>query len=124
MLDVSIRTEILELLLELREKKGLTYLFITHDLSLAWVLADRIAVELMPELTYISVGTPEEGLFAGLRADASGAFTLPSAPPDAEATIRRLIEAKREEFRGLIFFLNIGRPPGISPVSLHDFPPT
>ncbi len=44
MLDVSIRTEIIELLLELREKKGLTYLFITHDLSLAWVLADRIAV--------------------------------------------------------------------------------
>jgi oligopeptide/dipeptide ABC transporter ATP-binding protein len=44
MLDVSIRTELLDLLLELREKKGLTYLFITHDLSLAWVLADRIGV--------------------------------------------------------------------------------
>src|SRR2546429_7567715 len=44
MLDVSIRTEILELLVELRDKKGLTYLFITHDLSLAWVLADRIGV--------------------------------------------------------------------------------
>lgn len=44
MLDVSIRTEIIELLLELREKRGLTYLFITHDLSLAYVLADRIAV--------------------------------------------------------------------------------
>jgi len=44
MLDVSIRTEILELLLELRTTRGLTYLFITHDLSLAWVLADRIGV--------------------------------------------------------------------------------
>lgn len=44
MLDVSIRTDILETLLELRRKKGLTYLFITHDLSLAWVLADRIGV--------------------------------------------------------------------------------
>ncbi len=44
MLDVSIRTDILETLLELRQKKGLTYLFITHDLSLAWVLADRIGV--------------------------------------------------------------------------------
>ncbi len=44
MLDVSIRTEIVELLLELRRKKGLTYLFITHDLSLAWVLSDRIGV--------------------------------------------------------------------------------
>jgi oligopeptide/dipeptide ABC transporter ATP-binding protein len=44
MLDVSIRTELLRLMVELRATHGLTYLFITHDLSLAWVLADRIAV--------------------------------------------------------------------------------
>ena len=44
MLDVSIRTELLRLMLELRAERGLTYLFITHDLSLAWVIADRIAV--------------------------------------------------------------------------------
>jgi oligopeptide/dipeptide ABC transporter ATP-binding protein len=44
MLDVSIRTELLRLMLDLRQARGLTYLFITHDLSLAWVLADRIAV--------------------------------------------------------------------------------
>jgi peptide/nickel transport system ATP-binding protein len=44
MLDVSIRTELLRLMLDLRRERGLTYLFITHDLSLAWVIADRIAV--------------------------------------------------------------------------------
>lgn len=44
MLDVSIRTELLRLMLDLRTERGLTYLFITHDLSLAWVIADRIAV--------------------------------------------------------------------------------
>ena len=44
MLDVSIRTELLRLMLDLREQRSLTYLFITHDLSLAWVIADRIAV--------------------------------------------------------------------------------
>ncbi len=44
MLDVSIRTELLRLMLDLRRERGLTYLFITHDLALAWVLADRIAV--------------------------------------------------------------------------------
>jgi oligopeptide/dipeptide ABC transporter ATP-binding protein len=44
MLDVSIRTELLRLMLALRWERGLTYLFITHDLSLAWVIADRIAV--------------------------------------------------------------------------------
>ena len=37
MLDVSIRTELLRLMLDLRRARGLTYLFITHDLSLAWV---------------------------------------------------------------------------------------
>jgi oligopeptide/dipeptide ABC transporter ATP-binding protein len=44
MLDVSIRTELLRLMLELRTLRNLTYLFITHDLSIAWVIADRIAV--------------------------------------------------------------------------------
>ena len=44
MLDVSIRTELLRLMLDVRRERGLTYLFITHDLSLAWVIADRIAV--------------------------------------------------------------------------------
>jgi oligopeptide/dipeptide ABC transporter ATP-binding protein len=44
MLDVSIRTELLRLMLDLRAARNLTYLFITHDLSIAWVIADRIAV--------------------------------------------------------------------------------
>jgi len=44
MLDVSIRTELLHLMLNLRTERNLTYLFITHDLSLAWVIADRVAV--------------------------------------------------------------------------------
>ncbi len=44
MLDVSIRTELLQLMLELRRERNLTYLFITHDLSVAWVISDRIAV--------------------------------------------------------------------------------
>ena len=44
MLDVSIRAEILKLMLELREKRNLTYLFITHDLATARLICDRIAV--------------------------------------------------------------------------------
>jgi oligopeptide/dipeptide ABC transporter ATP-binding protein len=44
MLDVSIRAEILKLMLDLRDKKNLTYLFITHDLSLAWMISARILV--------------------------------------------------------------------------------
>jgi peptide/nickel transport system ATP-binding protein/oligopeptide transport system ATP-binding protein len=44
MLDVSLRAGILRLMLDLRDRRGFAYLFITHDLSLAWVFADRVAV--------------------------------------------------------------------------------
>ena len=44
MLDVSLRAGILKVMLDLRESRHFAYLFITHDLSLAWVFADRIAV--------------------------------------------------------------------------------
>ncbi len=43
-LDVSIRAQVLNLLNELKAKKGLTYLFIAHDLSVVRFISDRIAV--------------------------------------------------------------------------------
>ncbi len=43
-LDVSIRSQILNLLLELQERFGLTYLFISHDLGIVHHIADRVAV--------------------------------------------------------------------------------
>jgi peptide/nickel transport system ATP-binding protein len=43
-LDASVRGEILELLLGLRHELGLSVLVVTHDLGLAWNIADRIAV--------------------------------------------------------------------------------
>ncbi|WP_101653514.1 ABC transporter ATP-binding protein [Brevibacterium ihuae] len=43
-LDASVRGEILSLILELRRKLGLTALVITHDLGLAWNIADTVAV--------------------------------------------------------------------------------
>jgi peptide/nickel transport system ATP-binding protein len=44
MLDVSIRAEILEIMLKLKEHYGISYLFITHDLALARHICDRIAI--------------------------------------------------------------------------------
>jgi len=44
MLDVSARSGILRLMMDLRDRLGVSYLFITHDLATAWVVADRIAV--------------------------------------------------------------------------------
>ena len=43
-LDASVRGEILALLLRLRDELGLSVLVVTHDLGLAWNIADRIAV--------------------------------------------------------------------------------
>jgi oligopeptide/dipeptide ABC transporter ATP-binding protein len=44
MLDMSIRAKVLELMLDLKKKFKLTYLFITHDLATAKFLCDRIAI--------------------------------------------------------------------------------
>ncbi len=64
MLDVSLRAGILRLMLELRERRDLAYLFITHDLSLAWVVADRIAVVYLGRIVEIGpaadvIGSPK-----------------------------------------------------------------
>ena len=44
MLDASVQTQVLELMLELKQEFNLTYLFITHDLWVARFFCDRIAV--------------------------------------------------------------------------------
>ena len=59
-LDASIRGEILALLLRLRNQLGLTVLVVTHDLGLAWNIADRIAVMYLGRI--VEVGTTEEVL--------------------------------------------------------------
>lgn len=88
MLDVSIRTEILELLLELRKKKGLTYLFITHDLSLAWVLADRIGVMYLGKI--VEEGPPQE-LIKNPRHPYTKALVSVVPVPDPDRRRKRII---------------------------------
>ncbi|MGZ5399190.1 MAG: oligopeptide/dipeptide ABC transporter ATP-binding protein, partial [Nocardioides sp.] len=59
-LDASIRGEILALLLGLRDDLGLGILVVTHDLGLAWNIADRIAVMYLGRV--VECGTTEEVL--------------------------------------------------------------
>jgi oligopeptide/dipeptide ABC transporter ATP-binding protein len=49
-LDVSIQAQIIALLLELKRELGLTYLFISHDISVIGYLSDRVAVMYLGEI--------------------------------------------------------------------------
>jgi oligopeptide/dipeptide ABC transporter ATP-binding protein len=61
-LDASIRGEILALLLKLRQDLGMGVVVVTHDLGLAWNIADRIAVMYLGRV--VECGTTEEVLTA------------------------------------------------------------
>ena len=56
-LDVSVQAQIINLLVKLQKKHGLTYLFISHDLGVVQHIADRIAVMYLGEI--IELGTSE-----------------------------------------------------------------
>ena len=90
-LDASVRGEILALLLKLRTDMGLSVLVVTHDLGLAWNIADRIAVMYLGRI--VEVGPAEQVLadpkhpytkallsVAGIGSD--DPITLTGEPPD------------------------------------------
>ena len=58
MLDVSIRISIMELMTELADRLGVSYLYITHDLAVARYMCDRIAVMYLGKI--VEVGPTEE----------------------------------------------------------------
>jgi len=58
MIDVSLRTTIIDLMLNLRKDLGLTYLFITHDLAVAKYISDRIAIMYLGKI--VEMGKKEE----------------------------------------------------------------
>ena len=59
-LDASVRGEILKLLLGLRDDFGIAMLVVTHDLGLAWTIADRVAVMYLGRI--VEVGPAEDVL--------------------------------------------------------------
>lgn len=60
-LDVSIQAQVVNLLKDLQEKLGLTYLFIAHDLSMVKYISDRIVVMYLGNMTELA---PSNSLYA------------------------------------------------------------
>lgn len=58
MLDVSVRSQLLKLMIDLKEEFNLTYLFITHDLATTKYICDRIAVMYLGKI--VEIGTFED----------------------------------------------------------------
>jgi peptide/nickel transport system ATP-binding protein len=78
-LDASVRGEILALLLKLRDELGLSLLVVTHDLGLAWNIADRVAVMYLGRIV-------EQGPTEALLSDPQHPYTkaLLSVVPEME----------------------------------------
>jgi oligopeptide/dipeptide ABC transporter ATP-binding protein len=60
-LDVSIQSQVLNLLVELKRELGLTYLFVAHDLAVVGYISDRVAVMYLGKIVELS---PAAELFA------------------------------------------------------------
>jgi oligopeptide/dipeptide ABC transporter ATP-binding protein len=91
-LDVSVAAQVLNLLAELREKSGLSYLFISHDLAVVSSFADRIAVMYLGRI--VEIGTPAELLANPLHPYTAA---LLSAAPDGDGLSARPRIALRGE---------------------------
>lgn len=99
-LDVSIQAQVINLFMDLREEFGLTYLFISHDLSVVEHIADRVAIMYLGRIVETATteeifGAPRHPYTRALLAEAprldqrnrdfapiEGEIPSPLAPPD------------------------------------------
>jgi peptide/nickel transport system ATP-binding protein/oligopeptide transport system ATP-binding protein len=87
-LDVSVQSKILNLLLDLQQSLGLTYVFISHDLSVVRHMADRIGVMYLGRI--VEMGDAER-IYEGPRHPYTKALISAVPVPDPEADRQRII---------------------------------
>jgi peptide/nickel transport system ATP-binding protein len=85
-LDVSVQAQILNLMLELQERLGLTYLFVAHDLSVVKHISDRVAVMYVGQMVELTETTR---LFAFPKHPYTSALLSSIPEPDPRSNPRR-----------------------------------
>ncbi|HEY9065827.1 MAG TPA: dipeptide ABC transporter ATP-binding protein [Burkholderiaceae bacterium] len=113
-LDVSIRAQIINLLLDLQQEFGMAYLFISHDMAVVERISHRVAVMYLGQIVEIG---PRRAVFE----DPQHPYTrrLMSAVPVADPTRRRQRELLADEIPSPVRALD--DPPQVAP--LHEVAP-
>ncbi|WP_154836593.1 ABC transporter ATP-binding protein [Staphylococcus sp. Marseille-Q1834] len=101
-LDVSIQAQVVNLMLKLQRERGITFLFIAHDLSMVKYISDRIAVMHFGKI--VELGSADEIYYHPLHDYTKSLLSaIPQPDPDSERTRKRVAyqedESKNSERR-------------------------
>jgi peptide/nickel transport system ATP-binding protein/oligopeptide transport system ATP-binding protein len=123
-LDVSVQAQVLNLLADLRNGRGLTYLFIAHDLAVVRHVADRVAVMYLGRLLEVA---PAADVYSAPLHPYSTSLLSAIPKPDPEAQTERIVlsgdmPSARSRPPGCAFYPRCPHP-GKDDVCQSDEPP-